>query len=69
MKFPVICAWPFVITAFVEGAVITRPSRVIANWFCGLGRPKSLEVTKPNEFVPSASNSRFTAQVFVEAPV
>ncbi len=57
------------ITAFVDGAVITRPSRVMANWFAGLCRPKSLEVTKPKASEPAPSNSKLTAQVLVLAPV
>ena len=32
VKLPVICAWPLGMTAFMEGAVMTVPSRTTAKW-------------------------------------
>jgi hypothetical protein len=33
---PEICALPFVIAAFIDGAEMTLPSSRIANWFCAV---------------------------------
>ncbi len=68
VKLPVICALPLVMAAFDAGAVMTVPSRTIANWFCGACSFTSRLVTsrKSSELLPE--NVRLTAHWPVDAP-
>src|SRR5215212_3886539 len=60
VKFPVICADPVRMAAWVVGAEIARLSSTIANRFWLPVRFTSRDVTSPKRFVPSPENVRFT---------
>ena len=68
MNEPVICGFPLVITAFVVGAEMMRPSSTIANWFRTPVRAFSRAVTLPNSSEPLALKTMLTAQTPVLTP-
>ncbi len=65
---PVICGLPSVMTAFVVGAEMMRPSSTIANWFFTPVSALSRVVTAANSLVPVALNTMLTAHWPVLTP-